>query len=86
MSRFCSRSRMLWRLWYSRLPTRSLARIAKELPAESWREITWREGTKGLLRSRFTPLKVWMADGLVQGRTLRVAGEELLIEWPKHNP
>jgi SRSO17 transposase len=48
-------------------------------PAE---KITWREGTKGPLSSRFTRVAVWMANGLVQGKTMEVPREELLIEWP----
>jgi SRSO17 transposase len=63
-------------------PTRSLCQIAKDLPSQSWRQITWREGTKGPLSSRFARGVVWMANGLVQGKTTQVPREELLIEWP----
>jgi SRSO17 transposase len=64
-------------------PPRSLCQIAKELPSGSWKTVTWREGTKGPLTSRFARLVVWMANGLVQGKTMQVPGEELLIEWPE---
>jgi SRSO17 transposase len=64
-------------------PPRSLCQIAKDLPSGSWKTVTWREGTKGPLTSRFARLVVWMANGLVQGKTLQVPGEELLIEWPE---
>jgi SRSO17 transposase len=64
-------------------PTRSLCEIAKALPSESWKLITWREGTKGPLSSRFARVVVWMANGLVQGKTVEVPREELLIEWPE---
>ncbi len=64
-------------------PTRSLCQIAKELPLKSWKTITWREGTKGPLTSRFARVIVWMANGLVQGKTMEVPSEELLIEWPE---
>jgi len=64
-------------------PGRSLCQIAKDLPPQSWKEITWREGTKGPLTSRFARVIVWMANGLVQGRTMEVPFEELLIEWPE---
>ena len=47
------------------------------------RNITWREGTKGPLCSRFARVIVWMANGLVQGKTMKVPAEELLIEWPE---
>jgi len=63
-------------------PRRSLCQIAKDLPSQSWKHITWREGTKGPLSSRFARVIVWMANGLVQGRTTEVPREELLIEWP----
>jgi SRSO17 transposase len=64
-------------------PARSLCQIAKDLPSESWEQITWREGTKGPLSSRFARVVVWMANGLVQGKTMEVPREELLIEWPE---
>jgi SRSO17 transposase len=62
-------------------PTRSLYEIAKALPSQSWKKITWREGIEGPLCSRFARVIVWMANGLVQGKTMKVPGEELLIEW-----
>jgi len=64
-------------------PARSLCQIAKDLPSQSWKKITWREGTKGPLSSRFARVIVWMANGLVQGKTMEVPSEELLIEWPE---
>ena len=63
-------------------PVRSLREIAKDLPSSSWRKVTWREGTKGPLSSCFARVVVWMANGLVQGKTMEVPQEELLIEWP----
>lgn len=66
-------------------PARSLCQIAKDLPPESWKLITWREGTKGPLSSRFARVVVWTANGLVQGKTMEVPREELLIEWPEGN-
>jgi len=72
------------RFYAEELPsTRSLCQIAKDLPAQSWKQITWREGTKGPLTSRFARVIVWMANGLVQGKTMEVPSEELLIEWPE---
>jgi SRSO17 transposase len=64
-------------------PARSLWQIAKKLPSRSWKKVTWREGTKGPLSSRFARVIVWMANGLVQGKTMEVPSEELLIEWPE---
>jgi len=64
-------------------PARGLLQIAKDLPSQSWRKITWREGTKGPLSSRFARVVVWMANGLVQGKSMQVPSEEALIEWPE---
>jgi SRSO17 transposase len=64
-------------------PTRSLCQIATDLSVQSWKKITWREGTKGPLSSRFARVIVWMAGGLMQGKTMKVPSEELLIEWPE---
>jgi len=64
-------------------PARTLCEIAKALPSRSWKRITWREGTKGPLTSRFARVVVWMAHGLVQGKTMQQFPEELLIEWPE---
>ena len=71
------------RLYAADLPTtKSLKEIAQQLPAKAWRNTTWREGTKGPLRSRFARTIVWLANGLVQGKTTRVEPEQVLIEWP----
>ncbi len=64
-------------------PAQSLCDIAKGLPSQSWKTVRWREGTKGPLTSRFARVVVWMANGLVQGKTMAVPSEELLIEWPE---
>ena len=64
---------------------RNLWQIAKELPSGSWKNITWREGTKGPLSSRFARVIVWMANGLVQGKTMKEPPQELLIEWPERD-
>jgi SRSO17 transposase len=64
-------------------PPRSLCQIAKDLPSQSWKKVTWREGSKGPLSSRFARVIVWMANGLVQGKTMEEPSVELLIEWPE---
>jgi SRSO17 transposase len=64
-------------------PAPTLLQIAKDLPSRSWKTVTWREGTKGPLSSRFARVVVWMANGLAQGKTLVVPSDELLIEWPE---
>jgi hypothetical protein len=51
--------------------------IAQTLPAESYRTVTWREGSNGRLSSRFARARVRVAHAEV----LR-ADEWLVIEWP----
>jgi SRSO17 transposase len=51
---------------------------ARALPARSYRTITWREGTKADLTSRFARVRVRAAHGERQR-----AEEWLLIEWPE---
>jgi SRSO17 transposase len=59
----------------------TVKKLARELPVEAWREVSWREGSKGTLRSRFTALRVRPAYG-----DDRKGGSQpeqwLLIEWP----
>jgi SRSO17 transposase len=56
--------------------------LAQSLPSESWKTVTWRQGTRYKLRSRFAALRVrpahrdyWKAEPHAE--------EWLLIEWPK---
>jgi len=35
-----------------------VARLARELPEEAWREVAWREDSEEALRSRFAALSV----------------------------
>jgi SRSO17 transposase len=60
----------------------SVKELAKKLPAKVFNEISWREGTKGDLRSRFGAVRVrpahrdyWKAEPHAE--------ESLLIEWPR---
>jgi SRSO17 transposase len=58
----------------------SVQKLAQSLPEESWRRVTWREGTKGSMTSRFAALRVRPAHGYRYGEE----GEEpqwLLLEW-----
>jgi SRSO17 transposase len=53
--------------------------LAQRLPRRDWETVSWREGTKGLMRSRFVRLRVRVAHrDLHRSR----APEWLLIEWP----
>jgi SRSO17 transposase len=53
--------------------------LAQRLPRRDWETVSWREGTKGMMRSRFVRLRVRVAHrDLHRSR----APEWLLVEWP----
>jgi SRSO17 transposase len=56
----------------------ALADVARVLPRQAWREVTWCEGTAGPLRSRFARLRVRAAH-----RDKPREQEWLIIEWPE---
>lgn len=66
---------------YTAPPPTSLLEIARGLPVEAYRNITWRRGRKGPLMSRFAALRVQPAHGHIQQ-----APEQpmvwVLIDWP----
>jgi SRSO17 transposase len=60
----------------------SVKQLALMLPAQQWKTVNWRQGTKHKLRSRFAAVRIrpahrddWQAEPHPQ--------EWLLIEWPK---
>jgi SRSO17 transposase len=55
--------------------------LAQE-PSSAWKEVDWRQGTEGTLRSRFAAVRVRPAHRDYK-RTGPRAEEWLLIEWPK---
>lgn len=59
----------------------TLAGIAAALPATAWHTVTWRQGSKGAMRSRFARTPLWTAHLWTTTRTLPTAAVELLIEW-----
>jgi SRSO17 transposase len=59
----------------------SVKQVALSLPAKDWKILSWREGTKQKLRSRFARLRVRPAHRDDWRSELRAA-EWLLIEWP----
>jgi SRSO17 transposase len=61
---------------------KTLAEVAQELPKQAWKTITWRQGTKGPMRSRFAQVKVWAAHGWKRQEHPQRVMEWLLIEWP----
>jgi SRSO17 transposase len=60
----------------------SFTRLAAKIPAAAWRTVTWREGTRGAMRSRFARLRVRPAHRDAQRAEPR-PDEWLLIEWPR---
>ena len=59
----------------------TVEQLARSLPEKAWREISWREGSKGTLQSRFTALRVRPA--YEDDRKVALQPEQwLLIEWP----
>jgi SRSO17 transposase len=62
---------------------KDLRTIARELPPSAWRNVAWRQGSKGIQQSRFTLLRVWAAHGWRKHSKPERAPEWLLIQWPK---
>src|SRR5207244_1826933 len=60
----------------------SVAALAQQLPASAWRTVTWRQGTRGAMRSRFAAVRVRPAHRDDWRSTPRPE-EWLLIEWPR---
>ncbi len=59
----------------------SAKEVARALPKDAWRTITWREGSADWLSSRFARVRVRVgSNGAIPGR---VTEEWLLIEWPE---
>ena len=62
---------------------KTLLAVATALPPQAWRNITWRQGTKGPMRSRFAQVPVWAAHGWKRQEHPARVREWLLIEWPE---
>jgi SRSO17 transposase len=60
----------------------SAKELALSLPAAAWKDIAWRQGSQGMLRSRFAGVRVRPAHRDYK-RTEPYPEEWLLIEWPK---
>lgn len=54
----------------------SVEQLARSLPQEAWAQVTWREGSKGPMSSRFARVRVRVTNGPEQRPVW------LLIEWP----
>lgn len=64
-------------------PAQTLAEVAQGVPKSAWQDITWRQGTKGPMRSRFAKIAVWAAHGWRRSEHPKRVIEWLLIEWPE---
>ena len=60
----------------------SAKQLALNLPAKAWKTVTWREGTRHPLRSRFAAVRIRAAHRDHKLHQLREQ-EWLLIEWPR---
>ena len=60
----------------------SVKELAFRLPSSTWKEIGWRQGSEGTLRSRFAAVRVRPAHRGYK-RMEPYPEEWLLIEWPK---
>ncbi len=61
---------------------RSVREVAAAWPREQWQEVTWRQGSKGPLRSRFAAVRAQPSHGHAHGQVKEPMGW-LLIEWPE---
>ena len=61
----------------------ALDEVAATLPVTAWHAVTWRQGTKGAMQSRFAQTALWPAHRWTTTRALPVAPVTLLIEWPR---
>ncbi len=63
-------------------PVVQVAALIKGLPAEAWREVSWREGSADVLASRFAAVRVRPAQG-DHRRSAPRPEHWLLAEWPR---
>ena len=61
----------------------ALDEIAATLPPDAWRTVTWRQGTKGPMRSRFAHTLLWTARRWNTSGALPATPLRLLVEWPR---
>jgi len=60
----------------------AVRKLALSLPKKAWKRVRWREGTRGVMSSRFAAIRVRPAHADDRGRTEPRDIEWLLIEWP----
>ena len=62
-------------------PTQSVLEAARSLGEDAWAQITWRQGSRGPMTSRFAAVRVQPAHDTLQGEEDEPVCW-LLIEWP----
>ena len=62
---------------------KDLALVSQEVAPSQWRQVVWREGSRGPQESRFALVEVWAAHGWRAQKHPERVPEWLLIEWPK---
>jgi SRSO17 transposase len=67
-----------------RQPPIRLATLVRRLPTSAWSTVTWREGTRGRMQSRFVALRIQPAPARFRATSRPV--EWLLSEWPLDEP
>jgi SRSO17 transposase len=66
-------------------PPVSVADLSRSWRPERWQRVTWREGTKGEMTSRFAAARVLPSHGYQHGRP-KEGTRWLLVEWPEQEP
>lgn len=61
----------------------NLKAVAQQLPSSAWKNVTWRQGSRGPQRSRFALIPVWAAHGWREQKHPERVAEWLLMEWPQ---
>lgn len=63
----------------------TVGELAADLPRRAWRTVRWREGTRGMMKSRFAVQRVRPAHRDTMRREPHPE-EWLLLEWPRGEP
>lgn len=72
------------------IPAVTVEALALSLPPEAWKQVTWGQGSQGILESRFAWTRVRPTQGYCNRRSQAVYAipeeEWLLVEWPEDKP
>jgi SRSO17 transposase len=61
------------------VPNEEPTEAEKVLAAQTWRRITWRQGTRGALAARFAAARIRVGDGAVWGNNRHLPGNEVWL-------